>query len=136
MYPTLHDGDCLLVKKTEHSAVRGTIVLLKLSSNQSPRSIAVKRIVAIGGDIVKIDYETNAVYVNGLILFEPYINYDQEDPMRQNGEPCTRTFVIPDGRVFLLGDNRNYSLDSRDEEMGLVSEKDIIGAVSIFLRLE
>ena len=136
MYPTLHNGDLLMVKKLGDSFSIGDIVLLKLSLTPNTKEYAVKRVIAVGGDTVTIDYEVNSVYVNDQILDEPYINYDQDDPMRRNGKPSNIAFCVPDGHVFLLGDNRNYSLDSRDNMVGLVATEDIIGTVSILLPAE
>lgn len=136
MYPTLQNGDLLVVKKYVGSISKGDVVLLNLSITKSTKEYVVKRVIATGEDTVTIDYEKNRVYVNGQIIEEPYINYNQEDPMRMNGNPQETVFFIPNGYVFLLGDNRNYSSDSRDDRVGIVPTEKIIGTVSVLLPAE
>ena len=134
MYPTLCDGDLLSVKKHGYSVKANDIVLVSVALEPNREGYAVKRVIATGGDIVSLDYDLNAIYVNGHIIHEPYINYDQNDPMLQNGTENTDCFRVPENHVFLLGDNRNHSMDSRDDEIGMVAETAIIGVVSIFLQ--
>lgn len=136
MYPTLHNGDFLIVRKSECPILIGDIVLLKLSSGDGMKEYAVKRVIATGGDTVKIDYGNNNVYINGQVIAEPYINYNQDDPMKQRDKQSITSFYVPDGYVFLMGDNRNYSTDSRNEEIGAISTEDVIGTVSIFIPAE
>ena len=84
----------------------------------------VKRIIALGGDTVDIDFETGAVTLNGAVLEEPYISaptttgYDVEFPV-----------TVPEGCVFVMGDNRPRSLDGRSTEVGFIDERDILGKV-------
>ena len=97
---------------------RGDIVVVDRYTGEP----LIKRIIAIGGDTLSID-EGGHVYLNGLLLSEPYAT-----PFTpQKG--CVDSVVIPYGYVFLMGDNRMVSLDSRSEEVGLVLEKDIVGKV-------
>lgn len=133
MYPTIQEGDLLVVKKFGYSISKNDIVLLKTALTPGVEEYAVKRIIATGGDTVEIDYENNLVYVNNQIIDEPYINYNQDDPMQRSGKSSNVFFYVPDGYVFLLGDNRNYSVDSRDERMGAISVNDVIGIVNILL---
>lgn len=116
MDSTLRDGDQLLMITTVSEYRRGDIVVVDRYTIEP----LVKRVIAVGGDTIKID--TNGlVYLNGDLLSEPYAA--KFTP--QKG--CTETVVIPNGYVFLLGDNRSVSLDSRSEEIGLVLEKDLVG---------
>ena len=84
----------------------------------------VKRIIALGGDTVDINFETGAVTLNGAVLEEPYISaptttgYDVEFPV-----------TVPEGCVFVMGDNRPRSLDGRSTEVGFIDERDILGKV-------
>lgn len=88
----------------------------------------IKRVIGTGGDEIYIDFERGEVLVNGKVLDEPYINtptnvkYDVEFPVR-----------VPEGCVFLMGDNRNGSLDSRSTKIGIVDEEYILGRVVIRL---
>ena len=66
--------------------------------------------------------------VDGKPLLELYINLENEDPM-QNDELISVDYVVPDGYIFVMGDNRNFSVDSRSENNSFIPEKDIIGKV-------
>ena len=86
----------------------------------------VKRIIATEGDEINIDFALGKVYVNGEELQEDYIN-DFELPMDFEGMEFPQT--VPEGCVFVMGDNRNASTDSRSPDLGMVDERYIIGHV-------
>ncbi len=113
---TLQDGDQLLMLTAVSDYQRGDIVVV----DRYTIDPLVKRIIAVGGDTIKID-ENGLVYLNGSLLSEPYA----AEFTPQKG--CTEAVVVPDGYVFLMGDNRSISKDSRSEEIGLVLEKDLVG---------
>lgn len=122
MYPTLHDMDVMLVSDLGYEPARGDIVVLnKKSFIDGP---IVKRIIATEGDEIDIDFSTGTVKVNGETLDEPYIyeptylSYDMTFPQ-----------TVPEGCVFVMGDNRNGSTDSRASSLGMVDERYIIGHV-------
>lgn len=116
MDETLRDGDQLLLSTVVLDYQRGDIVVVDRYSIEP----LVKRIIAVGGDTIKID-EDGFVYLNGTLLSEPYA----AEYTPQKG--CTETVIVPEGYVFLMGDNRSVSLDSRSTEIGLVLEKDLVG---------
>ncbi len=116
MDKTLQSGDQLLLMTNVTEYQRGDIVVVDRYTVEP----LVKRIIAVGGDTIKID--TNGfVYLNGSLLGEPYAAAftPQKD--------CDETVVVPEGHVFLMGDNRLVSKDSRMDEIGMVLEKDIVG---------
>ena len=120
MIQTLQNGEMLLISRLGGSFEQGDIVVAtKPYSHNEP---IVKRVIAVEGQTVDIDFNKGLVYVNGDLLDEPYVNtptnrrYDQRFPM-----------IVPEGHVFLLGDNRNGSYDSRAEEIGFVDERYIMG---------
>lgn len=122
MVPTLQDGEKLIVHHLFYEPEVGDIVIVDSSSLGKP---IVKRVIAQGGDTVDIDFTTGAVTVNGTVLDEPYIN---ALTMRDEGGhvyPVT----VPDGYYFVMGDNRNESLDSRSSAIGFVPEDEIMGKV-------
>ena len=84
----------------------------------------VKRIIACEGDTVELDTEKGLVYVNGQALEEPYT----AEPTYEAGD-MTGQITVPEGCVFVMGDNRNHSTDSRFSDVGFVDSRDILGRV-------
>ncbi len=122
MYPTLHDRDKVFMSDLFYTPHKGDIVVLtKTSFIDGP---IVKRIIATGGDTVDIDFSTGEVRVNGEALEEPYINELTHNPI-----DMTFPQTVPEGSVFVMGDNRNRSSDSRDTRLGMVDERYILGHV-------
>lgn len=125
MYPTLHNGDQLMLTSIGYDEPeRGDIVVL-MSDSFGDKPL-VKRVIGIGGDIINIDQNTNTVSVNGENLYEPYISpLNGEDMYRGDiGYPYT----VPEGQVFVMGDNRNASADSRKQvEVGTIPYEKIVG---------
>ena len=126
MYPTLHDRDFLLVWMLGYEPKNNDIVVINTDPDGVMRGEKiVKRVIACGGQEVGIDYAANTVTVDGAVLDEPYLNYAEADPMEAYYP--AQTLTVPDGYVFVLGDNRNHSGDSRDPGIGLIAESDILG---------
>ena len=119
MLPTLHDGNRLIVSGLFYTPENGDIVVTNKDNALNKRLI--KRVIAVGGQTVDFDRE-GRVLINGVLLDEDYI---LEEALLYGDWDYPLT--VPEGSVFLMGDNRNNSLDSRFTEVGLVSEDDIIG---------
>ena len=116
----------MLVSNLNYTPERGDVVVLRKEGFYNNQPI-VKRIIAIGGDTVDIDPVTGDVSVNGEVLDEPYIN-EMIDVLEHMGD-LTYPQTVPEGCVFVMGDNRNASTDSRDSRLGMVDERYILGHV-------
>ena len=130
MYPTFLDGDyLLLLSKIFYSEPKqGDVVVLNRESFHEDQPI-IKRIIATEGQTVDIDFVTGTVYVDGQALVEPYINN-----LTTNSEGMVFPLTVEENCIFVLGDNRQVSKDSRNPEIGLVDEREILGK-AIFLYL-
>jgi signal peptidase I len=127
MVPTLQDGDRLLVLNSmlyDDYRYGDIVVLRKDTFLEEP---IVKRVIATEGQTVDIDFDMGAVYVDGTLLKEEYIN---ELTFLEEGTEFPLT--VPEGSIFVMGDNRNHSSDSRDSRLGTVDTRYVIGK-AVFL---
>ena len=126
MYPTLFDRDLLVVWMLNAEPACGDVVVVNSPEDSYLHGEKiVKRVIATGGQTVSIDYEENAVYVDGVKLDEPYLNFSEADPMAALSDGAEVT--VPEGCYYVLGDNRNHSGDSRNGEIGFIAPEDLVG---------
>ncbi len=123
MMPTLNHGDWLTVRSINTEIKRGDIVIIT-QPNDINKPL-VKRVIAVGGDTLDINFVTGIVEVNGEVIDEPYIM----EQTRNKGD-FDRPIRIPEGYVFVMGDNRNDSLDSRFDSIGIIDERYILGVAN------
>jgi signal peptidase I len=119
MFPTFEHKDRLVIEKIAFHLTKpkvNDIVVFKYPADTREKFI--KRVIALPGDTVKI--ENSKLYVNGVVREEYYLN-----------ERMTTSFFnevkVPQNTIFVLGDNRNYSKDSRSPDVGFISEKLLVG---------
>ena len=128
MVPTLQDGDRLLVANPmfyDDFKYGDIVVLTKESFLAEP---IVKRVIAVGGQTVDIDFDSGSVYVDGKLLNEDYIN---ELTFTTDGTEFPVTVL--EGSIFVMGDNRNHSNDSRDVRLGTVDTRHVIGKAMVLV---
>lgn len=126
MFPTLHDRDMLLLQSIGYTPQQGDVVVLNKPFGEVRKPI-VKRVIATGGQTVDIDYISRTVSVDGVVLEEDYINEPMDWPANQ-WETITH-ITVPEGSIFVMGDNRNHSSDSRDERLACIDEGLVLGRV-------
>ncbi len=119
MKNTLINGDVVVISNFNYTPKQGDIVVVSRNAENTPESMReengpiIKRVIATEFQIVNIDFETGTVYIDNMPLDEPYIStptvdqYDVQFPI-----------TVPEGCIFVLGDNRGVSLDSRSSRIG------------------
>ena len=129
MYDTLVDGDYLLLLSNVfyQEPQQGDIIVASKADYDEGKPI-IKRVIATEGQTVDIDFVTGTVYVDGVALEEDYIY----SPTTMD-EGVSFPLVVDEGCVFVLGDNRGRSKDSRNPEIGLIDTRQIVGKAIILI---
>ena len=110
MDPTLHDQQLLIINSLPYQPSHGDIVVIDAYTPHGQTLI--KRVIGVAGDTIDIDFNTGTVYTA-----EPtYTRLDMTFPV-----------TVPEGTIFVMGDNRNNSLDSRRSDIGFVDIRDVMG---------
>lgn len=153
MEPTIQNMDTLLVSNLAYTPTYGDIVIVQSTHNLAKP--LVKRIIAVGGDKIEINFKRWLVKVNDIVIEQrydaegnyvkiggDYVNFIEGESMRLGSvdgsdlyqigfsyDATTGNYVatVPEGRLFILGDNRNDSKDSRDASVGFVDERLVVG---------
>lgn len=123
MLPTLVDGDKMIVSSLFYKPQAGDVIVLK-KNEYDPNKALVKRVIATEGQEINMDFEKGKVYIDGTEIREDYIRELTKTKLDFIG-PKT----VPEGCVFVMGDNRNASTDSRKTEIGMVDNRLILGKV-------
>lgn len=121
MNPTLSNGDKMLVSGLLYKPKAGDVVVFK-KDEYDPDKALVKRVIATEGQEINIDFDQGIVYVDGEAIEEDYIM-----ELTHNKLDFIGPKTVPDGCVFVMGDNRNASTDSRKSEIGMVDQRLILG---------
>ena len=135
MVPTLHDQDRLAMFRLLYQPKQGDIVVVNnyeghtldadgnIVPNQGLNENIIKRVIAVSGQTIEVIHSKGEVWVDGVKLDEPYINELTLTDDKAFDYPVT----VPEGYVFVMGDNRNHSTDSRSSRVGFVNKDDILG---------
>ena len=121
MNPTLQNGDKMLISDVLYKPQAGDVIVFKTDS-YDPNKALVKRVIAVEGQEINIDFEHGIVYVDGTPIEERYINELTYTKLDFIGPK-----EVPEGCVFVMGDNRNASTDSRKKEIGMVDQRMLLG---------
>lgn len=133
MMPTLHNGDRMIVWRLGYEPKQGDIVVFN-PPGYGENIFWIKRVIATEGQEVETDLKNNATYVDGKKLDESYINdcscnecgmYGGDDMIDRGFEKDKLKLTVPEGCIYVMGDNRNHSSDSR--VIGQVSTNQVIG---------
>lgn len=132
MYPTLEHGDRLFAVRFLYTPEQGDIVVLEpyletgsvKAKLMFGRTLYIKRVIATGGQ--EIDIRDNGVYIDGKLYDEPYI----AETVKTYGGAMAYPLTVPNDCVFVMGDNREHSKDSRDPSVGIVRNDQIVGKAS------
>lgn len=120
MKPTLQHNDKVIVSTVGYKVQKGDVVVISETADLDEP--IVKRVIAVGGDTVDINFTTGVVTVNGT-------EEDYTDELTSQQFDIAFPITVPEGTVFVLGDNRPNSLDSRSTRVGCVDERFIVGKV-------
>ena len=132
MDDTLADGELLAVWSLGYEPEQGDIVVLnKTTADFLEGEAIVKRVIALEGQTVDIDYDAGTVAVDGQVLDEPYILEEMLWPSSSHMQETH--FEVPEDSIFVMGDNRNGSSDSRDPSLGVVDVRCVIGQAVMVL---
>ena len=121
MFPTLKNGDKMIVSNLFYEPSYGDVIVFK-TDRYDPNKALVTRVIATEGQEISFDFERGVVFVDGIPLEEEYIAELTTTKLDFIG-PQT----VPEGCVFVMGDNRNASTDSRKKEIGMVDQRMILG---------
>lgn len=122
MENTLYNGNSVLITAINPNIEYGDVVVV--SQPNAYAKVLIKRVIAVGGQTVSFDSATGKVMVDGKQLDESYIKENMEF-----NYSMSKTYTVPEGKLFVMGDNRNHSADSRDIYVGLIDERYVVGQV-------
>lgn len=124
MESTLFEGERLIVNNLFYEPENGDIIVI-VQENDYDNVPIIKRVIATAGQTLDIDESTGAVTVDGAVIDESYLDADKI--LTDAGDSFEYPIVVEEGCVFVLGDNRQNSFDSRDKRLGFVKLENVLG---------
>ena len=128
MEPNYFEGDRVLYLKAARSFEQNDVIIFHTDENRD----LIKRVIAVEGDVVDID--DGEVLVNGTPVESLNVSQSTEESVSGVSDPVDFPLTVKEGHVFVLGDNRSVSIDSRTKKIGQISKKDIAGRVFYMMR--
>lgn len=131
MEPNFYTGERLIVNKLIYkfsNPERGEVLVFRATKDKD----YIKRVIALPGEKVRV--EGDKVFVNGQLLDEPYLKQALDEAVKQGKPYNTRNYpeqTVPEGSIFVMGDNRSNSSDSRDSSVGFVRYEQIVGRADL-----
>ena len=122
MDDTLATKDKVIVTNLCYTPKTNDIIVI--SHGEEYANPIIKRVIATEGQSIKLDYENDRIIVDGVVIEESYIN---DSTFGGNYGDNVIPEIIPEGKIFVMGDNRKVSLDSRSKEIGLIDVENVIG---------
>lgn len=119
MVPTLQNGDWLITMPKSEYVYGDIVVVTQPNIHNEP---LIKRVIATEGQTIDINFTSGQVFVNGKELKETYVN-----DLTKTSSDVTFPLTVPEGKVFVMGDNRNHSSDSRTSGVGFIDTRYILG---------
>ena len=131
MDQTLSDEQYLVVSDVLYTPEAGDIVVVHDITASPYDAPIVKRVIATGGQTVEIDFKTWTLTVDGVVVEEPYRYLNPDLGLltanyNMDADGCFRV-TVPEGEIFVMGDNRNGSGDSRQYALGTIDERCVVG---------
>ena len=131
MLGTLHNNDRVVMSGLFYTPKNGDIIIFNPPTDEFGSTPLVKRVIALENQTIDIDFDSGEVFVDGKIIDENDVRYMSEGTFRRIN--FTGPYKVPEGHVFVMGDNRNHSSDSRDSRIGAVDTSYILGKVLFLL---
>ena len=142
MKETFHDGERIIISDLFYTPKQGDVIVFQVPGSHLTTEPIIKRVIAVGGQTVYIDFDNWLVYVyddSSLTvdevkatvkpLVEPYIEAMREDAKMDYSSDLEYPYTVEEGKLFCMGDNRNGSTDSRSRLLKTVDERYILGKV-------
>ncbi len=137
MENTLHENETLLTYNLAYTPKQDDIIVFHLTKPEiNMEKTLVKRVIATGGQTLTIDYDNREIYVDGVLYADSHrvLKSFSDEIIDQYYTAGTYQYVIPEGKLFVLGDNRNNSNDSRNPAIGFIDEQCVLGKVIMRLQ--